>query len=117
MIKILGVLGLVGGLLVAEEGISPRQFKIELAKNCQVLMLSEKPNRKAKKIPTHLSSGNCVENMGCIRNVTQKEIDSLASKKRYYFAWENPVWCRVAVGSKKGWVLGQFLADKPCEEF
>lgn len=103
-------------LSLADEGIFPSQFKVEMAKNCEILMLRETPEDNASKIFTSASTGDCVQNMGCIRNITQKALDSIEKKKRYFIAWKNPVWCRVAVGKKQGWVLQQFLADKPCEE-
>jgi hypothetical protein len=109
-------LALALSLFAETEGISPRQFKIEMAKNCEVMMLREKPERKAKKIFTSASTGDCVENMGCIRNITQKELDSIDEKKRHYLAWQNPVWCKVAYGKKQGWIEQQFLQNVPCEE-
>lgn len=102
-------------LAVFAEGITPSQFKLEMAKNCEVLMLKETPDRKAKNIFTHLSTGDCVDNLGCIREITQRELDGMDEKKRYYTAWKYPVWCKVAVGKKRGWVEIQYLKNKPCE--
>lgn len=98
------------------DGIAPRQFKVEMAKNCEVMMLREKPEKKAKKIFTSASTGDCVENMGCIRNITQKELDSLDENKRHFAEWKNPIWCKVAYGKKQGWIEQQFLQNAPCEE-
>ena len=100
------------GLLAREEGIIPKQLKVDLPKKCQVLMLHVAPDRKSKKIVTHASVGDMVENMGCIREITQKELDALPEEKRYYIAWKYPVWCKVAVGKKKGWVLDQYLKNE-----
>ena len=102
-------------LAVFAEGITPSQFKLEMAKNCEVLMLKETPDRKAKKIFTHLSTGDCVDNMGCIRDITQRELDGMDETKRNYAAWKYPVWCKVAVGKKQGWVEQQYLKNEPCE--
>jgi len=101
---------------MAEDGISPKQFKVEMAKNCQVLMLNETRDKKSKKIRTNVSSGDYVQNMGCIRDITQKELDATEKKKRYYLAWQNPVWCKVSVGNKEGWVLQQYLINESLEE-
>ena len=118
MKKVVLVFLALGLSLFAEsDGITPRQFKIEMSKNCEVMMLREKPERKAKKIFTSASTGDCVENMGCIRNITQKELDSIEKNKRYYVAWENPVWCKVAYGKKQGWIEQQYVKNEPCEEY
>lgn len=99
------------------DGIKPTQYKLEMAKNCQVLMLSETPDTKAYKQHTSLSTGDCVQNMGCIRGITQKELESADAKKRPYLEWQNPIWCKVSTGKKQGWVQQQFLKEEPCEEF
>ena len=104
------------GALAGDEGILPRQLTVDLPKKCEVLMLHEKPDRKAKLIITYASYGDKVENMGCIRDITQKELDALPQKKRYYVAWEHPVWCRVAVGKKQGWVLQKYLKNEDLED-
>lgn len=102
--------------LVSDEGILPRQLTVDLPKRCEVLMLHEKPDRKSKLIVTYASYGDKVENMGCIREITQKELDALPEEKRYFAAWKKPVWCRVAVGKKQGWVLQQYLKNEDLEE-
>ena len=117
MKKIIALLWIFSIFTIAEEGIVPTQFKVELAKKCEIMMLHEKPNKTSKKIFTSASTGGCVQNMGCIRDITQKELDSVDKKKRYFMAWKNPIWCKVAVGKKKGWILKQFLLNEPCEEF
>ena len=98
------------------DGIYPRQFKVELPKACQVLMLNKTPDRKAKKIFTYASTGDCVENMGCIREITQNELDSMEESKRQYASWKYPVWCKVSVGNKQGWILQQYVKKEPCIE-
>lgn len=115
MIKIIWIFLILGASLSAD-GITPKQFKVEMAKNCEVMMLHEKPEKKSKLIFTSASTGDCVENMGCIRNITQKELESLDEKKRHYAAWKNPIWCKVAYGKKQGWIEQQFLLDVPCKE-
>ena len=115
MIKMILVF-LALGVGLSADSIVPRQFKVEMAKNCQVMMLREKPEKKAKKIFTSASTGDCVENMGCIRNITQKELDSMEESKRHFAEWKNPIWCKVAYGKKQGWVEQQFLQNVPCEE-
>ena len=102
-------------LMSSADGITPSQFKLEMAKDCEVLMLKETPDRKAKRIFTHLSTGDCVDNMGCIREITQRELDGMDETKRNYAAWKHPVWCKVAVGKKQGWVEQQYLKNEPCE--
>ncbi len=104
------------GLVAGDEGILPRQLTVDLPKNCQVLMLHETRDRKSKLIVTHAAYGDKVENMGCIRDITQKKIDETPKEKRYYVAWKYPVWCRVAFGKKEGWVLQQYLKNKDLKE-
>ena len=104
------------GAVAGNEGILPRQLTVDLPKKCEILMLNEKPDRESKKIITHASFGDKVENMGCIREVTQMELDALPEKKRYFTAWKYPVWCRVAVGKKQGWVLQQYLKNEDIED-
>ena len=104
------------GAVAGDEGILPRQLTVDLPKKCQMLMLHEKPDLKSQKQFTSASYGDKVENMGCIREVTQKEIDAMPKKKRYYFSYSNPVWCRVAVGDKKGWVLQKYLKNEFLDE-
>ena len=109
---VLGMLLSTLGLLAGDEGILPRQLTVDLPKRCQVLMLNVTPDRKSKKIVTYVSNGDKVENMGCIREITQKELDNFSAEKRYYIEWKYPVWCRVAVGIKEGWVLQQHLKNE-----
>ncbi len=117
MKRITALFLLISMLLTAgEEGILPRQLTVDLPKKCQVLMLHVTPERKSKKIMTYASYGDKVENMGCIREITQKELDNIPESKRYYIAWKYPVWCRVAVGIKQGWVLQQYLKNEDLEE-
>jgi len=105
------------GLSNAEERIVPSQFKVELIKRCEVLGLSVEPKRKAKKIYSHGHTGSCVQNLGCIREITQKELDAEHNKtKRDFLAWKYPIWCKVDSDGKRGWVRKQFLAYKPCGE-
>ena len=104
------------GVQAGDEGILPRQLTVDLAKKCQVLMLHVTPDRKSKQIITSASYGDKVENMGCVREITQKELESIPAKKRYYIAWKYPVWCRVAVGVKQGWILQQYLKNEDLEE-
>lgn len=102
-------------LTAGEEGILPRQLTVDLPKKCQVLMLHVTPDRKSKQIVTYASYGEKVENMGCVREITQLELDNIPESKRYYIAWKYPVWCRVAVGIKQGWVLQQYLKNEDLE--
>ena len=103
-------------LIAGDEGILPRQLTVDLPKKCEVLMLHVTPGRKARKIVTYASYGDKVENMGCIREVSQKELDALPESKRNYIAWKYPVWCRVAVGTRQGWVLQQYLKNEDLAE-
>lgn len=96
------------------EEFTPKQFKLELMKNCEVLMLHEKRDRKSKTTHTFAANGDCVENLGCVRDITEKELENMDKNARRFAEWKNPVWCKVAVGGKQGWVQRQFLADKPC---
>jgi len=103
--------------LLADEGIVPAQFKVELIKRCEVLGLSKEPNRKASKIYSHGHTGSCVQNLGCMREITQKQLDEEENlTKRSFMEWKYPVWCKVDSDGKRGWVRKQFLADKPCGE-
>ena len=102
--------------LVADENIQPSEFTVKLIKKCELLALSVEPNRKAKKIYTHISTEGCVQNLGCMREVTQKELDDMNETKRSHMAWKYPVWCKVDADGKRGWVRKQFLADEACIE-
>ena len=99
-----------------EEMIEPEQFRVNLIKNCEVLMIHKTRDKTSRKKHTSAAKGDCVENMGCVRDITQKELDDMDDNKRYIAEWENPIWCYVAVGKKKGWVERQFLTDEPCNE-
>ena len=101
---------------VADENIQPSEFTVKLIKNCEVLALSVEPNRKAKKIYTNIWTDGCVQNLGCMREVTQKELDDMNETKRNHMAWKYPVWCKVDANGKRGWVRKQFLADEPCQQ-
>ncbi|HIQ47393.1 MAG TPA: hypothetical protein EYH57_07210 [Sulfurovum sp.] len=102
--------------LLASESIVPSSFTVSLVKLCEVLEFSEAPHRKAKKIITHVSSGDCVQNLGCMREVTEKELNEMNETKRAHMAWKYPVWCKVDADGKRGWVRKQFLSDEGCKE-
>lgn len=102
--------------LIASESIIPSEFTVKLIKSCEVLALSVEPDRKAKKIHTHISTDGCVQNLGCMREVTQKELDDMNETRRNYIAWKHPVWCKVDADGQRGWVRKQFLADEACKE-
>ncbi len=102
--------------LVADENIHPSEFTVKLIKRCEVLALSMEPNRKAKKIYTRIFTDGCVQNLGCIREITQKELDDMNETTRNYMAWKYPVWCKVDAEGKRGWVRKQFLVNEPCKE-
>jgi hypothetical protein len=102
---------------MSEEGIHPAQFKVELIKRCEVLGLSKEPHRKADIVYSHGHTGSCVQNLGCMREVTQKQLDAEQNKtKRDFMEWKYPVWCKIDVDGRRGWVRKQFLVDTPCEE-
>lgn len=103
-------------VLAANEVIHPSEFTVKLIKKCEVLELREAPDRKAKKIYTNIWTDGCVRNFGCIRGITQKELDDMNETKRNYMAWKYPIWCKVDAGGKRGWVRKQFLADEACKE-
>ncbi|MHB0993066.1 MAG: hypothetical protein ACYC04_01765 [Sulfurovum sp.] len=100
---------------VSDEAIHPSAFKVKLIKRCEVLVLNEEPNRKAKKIYTRVWTEECVQNYGCMREITQKELDGMDEVKRNYMAWKYPTWCKVNAKGKIGWVRKQFLSDEPCK--
>ena len=102
--------------LVADANIHPSEFTVKLIKNCEVLALSVEPNRKANKIYSNVWTDGCVQNLGCMREITQKELDGLPEEKRGFMAWKHPVWCKVDANGKRGWVRKQFLADEPCKQ-
>jgi len=115
--KFLLLIGLLFSTVIAEESITPAQFKVELIKRCEVLGLSKEPNRKASKVYSHAHTSSCVQNLGCVRDVTQQELDAEHNQtKRDFMEWKYPVWCKVDSDGKRGWVRKQFLADKPCGE-
>lgn len=101
--------------LVADDNIHPSEFTVKLIKKCESLALSVEPNRKAKKIYTRVFTDGCVQNLGCMREVTQKELDDMNQTKREHMAWKYPVWCKVDIKGQRGWVRKQFLADEPCK--
>lgn len=102
--------------LLADENIQPSEFTVKLIKKCEALALSVEPNRKAKKIYTHIFTEGCVQNLGCLREVTQKELEEMNTTKRNHMAWKYPVWCKVDADGKRGWVRKQFLSDEPCKQ-
>jgi len=113
MKKILSTLVVLSIALTAgTEGILPRQLTIDLPKKCEILRLHTEANKESKTMFTSASYGTVVENMGCIRNITQKELDEAPEKKRYYLAYTNPVWCKVAIGKKVGWVEQKYLKNE-----
>ena len=101
--------------VVQHEKIYPSEFTVKLIKNCEVLALSVEPDRKAKKIYTSVWTEGCVQNFGCMREITQKELDAMDETKRSFAAWKYPVWCKVDANGKIGWVRKQFLVDEPCK--
>lgn len=113
--KLFWALTLLFASLIADENIHPSEFTVKLIKRCESLALSVEPNRKAKKIYTHVFTEGCVQNLGCIREITQKELDDMNQTKREYMAWKYPVWCKVDSKGKRGWVRKQFLVDEPCK--
>ncbi|MDQ7085704.1 MAG: hypothetical protein Q9M36_12680 [Sulfurovum sp.] len=100
------------GVVAGDEGILPSRLTVDLPKKCQMLMLHTEADEKSKKIATFASVGDVVENMGCIRGITQKDLDKAPEKERYYLAWKHPVWCKVALGSKQGWVQQKYLKNE-----
>ncbi len=99
--------------LIADK-ITPVKMKVDLMKNCEVLMLHEKRDKKSKTTHTFAGKGDCVMMYECLRDISQKELDNMESNKRQYAKWKNPIWCKVKVGHKEGWVQEQFLVDEPC---
>jgi len=117
MIRLLVLIIVVSLCVYGFENISPTKFKVELIKRCEVLGLSQTPDRKAPIIYSHAHTGSCVQNLGCLRKITQKQLSEEHNKtKQDFMAWKYPVWCKVDSDGKRGWVRKQFLADKPCEE-
>jgi len=114
--KIFILFSIFYSFLFTDEGIRPVSFRVQLVKACEVLMLSEAPKRKAKRLVTHFSSGSCVQNFGCMREVTQKELDAMSEIKRAHMAWKYPVWCKVDADGVQGWVRRQFLSEDSCKE-
>jgi len=102
--------------LLADENIQPSEFTVKLIKQCEALVLSVEPSRKAKKIYTRIFTEGCVQNLGCLREVTQKELGEMNATKRNHMAWKYPVWCKVDADGKRGWVRKQFLSDEPCKQ-
>ncbi len=76
--------------LAPDENIHPSEFTVKLIKNCEVLALSVEPDRKAKKIYTNIWTNGCVQNLGCIREVTQKELDALPENEKRFYGMEIP---------------------------
>ena len=95
----------------ASEQVNPATFTVDLAKKCQVLMLHVTADRKSKKISTCASIGDKVVNLGCKREITQEDLDKMPQTQRDYMAWKHPIWCKVAVGNKEGWVQKQYFKE------
>ena len=112
--QILWVLLSLNLSLIASD-VKPMNVTVNLMKNCEVLMLNEKRDRESKLIFTFAGKGDCIQKFECLRNISQKELDNMATEKRQYAKWKNPIWCKVMAGEKKGWVEEQFLSDEPCE--
>ena len=74
--------------LLADDKIQPSEFTVKLIKKCEALALSVEPNRKAEKIYTRVWTEGCVQNLGCLREVTQKELDEMNTTKRNHMAWK-----------------------------
>lgn len=102
--------------VLKHEKIHPSEFTVKLIKNCEVLILTEEPNRKAKEVYTRVWTEGCVQNYGCLREITQQELDAMPENERSFAAWKYPVWCKVNAKGKIGWVRKQFLADEPCKQ-
>lgn len=99
-----------------DNNIHPSEFTVKLIKNCETLVLKEEPNRKAKEIYTRVWMDDCVQNYGCLREVTQKELEAMNENERDFAAWKYPVWCKVNAKGKVGWARKQFLVDTPCKQ-
>ena len=102
--------------LGANENIVPSQFRVALIKRCEVLGLHKEPHRKSPVVYSSGHTGSCAQNLGCLREVTTKELTDMNETKRAYMSWKYPVWCKLVVGKKRGWVRKQFLEDKPCKD-
>jgi hypothetical protein len=98
-----------------DNDIHPSEFTVKLIKNCETLVMNEEPNRKSKEIFTRIWNEGCVQNYGCLREVTQKELDAMDEKSRAFAEWKHPVWCKVNAKGHVGWVRKQFLSDEPCK--
>ena len=116
MIKSILIVSFFVSFLLGYENITPKEFRVELVKACEILGLSTKPHRKSKKIYVPVSTGGCVQNLGCLREISQKTLEDMNETKRIYMSWKYPVWCKVEVGKKRGWVRKEFLANKPCAD-
>ena len=75
-------------------------------------MLHVSADRKSKKIVTCASIGDKVVNLGCKRDISQEALDEMNQTKRDYMAWKYPIWCKVSVGKKEGWVQKQYLKEE-----
>jgi hypothetical protein len=98
-----------------DNDIHPSEFTVKLIKNCETLVMKEEPDRNSKEIFTRIWNEGCVQNYGCLREVTQKELDAMDEKERAFAAWKYPVWCKVNAKGQVGWVRKQFLSDEPCK--
>jgi hypothetical protein len=99
--------------LMAQE-VTPVKMKVNLNKNCEVLMLHKQRDKKSNMTHTFAGKGDCVLMYECVRNISDEDLAKMEPKERRIAKWENPVWCRVKVGHKEGWVEEQFLVDEPC---
>ena len=99
--------------LMADE-ITPVKMRVDLMKNCEVLMLHKEKDKKSNTTHTFTGKGDCVMMYECLRNISQKELDKMDENEQKYAKWKNPVWCKVKAGHKEGWVEQQFLSDNPC---
>ena len=96
--------------LHAESIKAPLQMRLSLLSACEVAMLHAKPSRKSPVVSTHAHNGVTVNVLSCKR---LRDTDSILKErnatKRDYLLWKYPIWCKVRIGKKVGWIRRQFL--------
>ncbi len=97
-------------ILYAESIETPSQMRLSLLSACEVAMLHTKPSRKSPVVSTRAHNGTTVDVLGCKRlRDTAAILEECNTTKRDYLLWKYPIWCKVRIGNKVGWIRRQFL--------
>lgn len=77
--------------------------------------LRAEPKAGAPVVATVPAGANCLKSHGCRGGLTFEEFQKLSPDERKKREAENPRWCQVEHGGKKGWIENARLAEGDCE--